>query len=204
MPSFIDKKIAIYSIVILVLSFLSYYFIDLKLTILFHEYHDKGIFEDITKLGDASWILILSLSIFLIFRKYKTKLANQALFIFTTIVASGLIVNILKPIFSRARPKLYFENNEFGFNLFDFQFGHIYSSFPSGHSITSFGLAIALILLFPRYKVIFLILGAIIASSRIVLEAHYLSDVLIGSGLGALTSYYLYNYLFKRKINESN
>ncbi|MFY9531042.1 MAG: phosphatase PAP2 family protein [Candidatus Acidiferrales bacterium] len=59
-------------------------------------------------------------------------------------------------------------------------------SFPSGHSITAFGVAIAVALFYPELLGVLLLIATSIALSRIVLGMHFLSDVLVGSLMGAL------------------
>jgi undecaprenyl-diphosphatase len=68
-------------------------------------------------------------------------------------------------------------------------------SFPSGHSITAFAIAIPLGLLYPSLMPVLMFCAISIAMSRIVLGMHFLSDVvagiLIGTGFGYL-SYTVY------------
>jgi undecaprenyl-diphosphatase len=58
-------------------------------------------------------------------------------------------------------------------------------SFPSGHSITAFAVAVSLGLFYPYLLTTLLALAFLIAASRIVLGMHFLSDVLAGSAIGA-------------------
>jgi membrane-associated phospholipid phosphatase len=180
---------------------LSFFFLDKKIAIYFHDLHSRytTIFSYLTYLGDSNWILICSLILFIILIKWQKKFAHQALFVFTTVATSGIFVNIIKVIFSRYRPKALFENGDFGFNLFAFKTKYLYVSFPSGHSVTSMAMAVALTLLFPRYKYIFFFVWILVALSRVIVTAHYLSDILIGGLIGAYFSYYLYySYFFKK------
>jgi len=62
-------------------------------------------------------------------------------------------------------------------------------SFPSGHSITSFGIAIALGWFYPELLCCLLLIAASIAVSRIILGMHFLSDVVAGSFLGCMLGY---------------
>lgn len=62
-------------------------------------------------------------------------------------------------------------------------------SFPSGHSITAFAMAISLGLFYPSLMVGLLFCAFSIALSRIILGMHFLSDVIVGSGLGATLGY---------------
>jgi undecaprenyl-diphosphatase len=65
-------------------------------------------------------------------------------------------------------------------------------SFPSGHSITAFAMAVALGLFYPSLMIGLLFCAFSIALSRIVLGMHFLSDVVVGSGLGATLGYLSY------------
>lgn len=63
-------------------------------------------------------------------------------------------------------------------------------SFPSGHTMTAFAVAIPLALFYPTLMIGLLFCALSIAMSRILLGMHFLSDVvagaLIGTGLGYL------------------
>lgn len=65
-------------------------------------------------------------------------------------------------------------------------------SFPSGHSITAFAVAVPLSLFYPSFTPVLLALAASVALSRIVLGMHFLSDVAAGSILGAMLGYGCY------------
>jgi len=58
-------------------------------------------------------------------------------------------------------------------------------SFPSGHSITAFAVAVALGLFYPMVRAPLLFCAGSVAASRVVLGMHFLSDVVAGSVLGA-------------------
>lgn len=68
-------------------------------------------------------------------------------------------------------------------------------SFPSGHSITAFALALVLGSFYPEFQVPLLVIATSIALSRIILGMHFLSDVLAGSAIGILIGYTCF-YLF--------
>ena len=68
-------------------------------------------------------------------------------------------------------------------------------SFPSGHTITAFAVAISLAEFYPVLYPALLFCAASIAISRILLGMHFLSDVLVGAILGsglALVSHSLF------------
>jgi undecaprenyl-diphosphatase len=68
-------------------------------------------------------------------------------------------------------------------------------SFPSGHTITAFAVAVSLGAFYPVLLGILLVCAFAIATSRILLGMHFLSDVAVGALVGtglALTSYSLF------------
>jgi undecaprenyl-diphosphatase len=58
-------------------------------------------------------------------------------------------------------------------------------SFPSGHSITAFAVAISLGVFYPAALPVLMFCAASVAVSRVLLGMHFLSDVIAGSLLGA-------------------
>jgi undecaprenyl-diphosphatase len=62
-------------------------------------------------------------------------------------------------------------------------------SFPSGHTITAFSIVLPLITLYPDYTPELLFCALSIASSRIILGMHFLSDVVVAALAGSLFGY---------------
>jgi undecaprenyl-diphosphatase len=62
-------------------------------------------------------------------------------------------------------------------------------SFPSGHSITAFSVAVTLGLFYPGLMAGLLFCAISIAASRVILGMHFLSDVLVGSAIGTGLGY---------------
>ena len=141
----------------------------------------------LTDFGKAHWFLIPSLALFLAFRfVWRHPLwASRALFVFVSVAASGLLADLLKVIFGRARPKLLFSDDLYQF--FSFRFGADYYSFPSGHAVCAAAAAIALAAIVPRYCVLWVLLGLLLVSTRVVVTAHYLSDLVAAVGLALVT-----------------
>ncbi len=67
-------------------------------------------------------------------------------------------------------------------------------SFPSGHSTTAFAVALSLGSFYPEIMPLLLLLAANVALSRVIVGMHFLSDVLAGSGMGALLGYVAYRF----------
>jgi membrane-associated phospholipid phosphatase len=110
-------------------------------------------------------------------------------FIFFSIAASGVIVDVLKVLFGRARPKLLFESDVYGFAWLMWR--PDYWSFPSGHSATIVALMAALWFLWPQHLLFYILVAAIVCMSRVVVGAHYLADCLAGALIGVLTTRYI-------------
>lgn len=68
-------------------------------------------------------------------------------------------------------------------------------SFPSGHSLTAFAVSVSLALFYPSLAVALFFAAASVAASRILLGMHFLSDVLVGSFLGATLGYVAFLWL---------
>jgi len=60
-------------------------------------------------------------------------------------------------------------------------------SFPSGHATLSFATAAALAILIPRWRWAFFLAASLVATERVLENAHYLSDVVAGAGLGVIS-----------------
>jgi undecaprenyl-diphosphatase len=59
-------------------------------------------------------------------------------------------------------------------------------SFPSGHTITAFAVAVSLSHFYPELAIGLLFCAVSVGASRILLGMHFLSDVVAGAGIGAL------------------
>ncbi|MCC7174295.1 MAG: phosphatase PAP2 family protein [Bryobacterales bacterium] len=68
-------------------------------------------------------------------------------------------------------------------------------SFPSGHSITAFAVALPIGLFFPPLMLAMLFCALSVAASRIVLGMHFLSDVVAGSAIGSMLGYAAFRLL---------
>ncbi len=103
-------------------------------------------------------------------------------FLFVAIGAPSLFATIVKRLIGRARPGVSGIVNP---ALFDpFQWTPAYASLPSGHATTAFAVLAAFGALWPRARTILLIYALLIAASRIVVTAHYPTDVVAGALVG--------------------
>ena len=108
--------------------------------------------------------------------------AERALFVFAAVAASGIVVQIVKHVVGRARPRLI---DQFGAFYFDhFSIAANLASFPSGHSTSVFALAAALGMIVPRLRPVAFGLAVLVGLARMTLAAHYASDILAGAVFG--------------------
>ena len=120
----------------------------------------------------------------------------RALFVLSSLCLCGIVLHLIKWIAGRHRPIDLFNHGYFGFNFFGI--GYELTSFPSGHAQTVFTLATAVTILFPRWGIPAFLIAAAVGLSRIILTAHYLSDVIAGAGVGILFTLAV-RYYFDRK-----
>ena len=195
----------------------------------FESVYLKDFFKQITVLGDSKWYFVSSF--FVIICCYfikKTKYChnhkniinvcnNFSIFLVLSLITSGLITQLLKHIVGRPRPEYTSFNSNLEFNFFNLN--SEFHSFPSGHTSTIFVVALIAAFFLPKLKYFFISLAGVIAFSRIVVGAHFFTDVLGGitvSYLGVkLTKMFLdrrfpnitskkTGLVFKNKFNQYN
>jgi len=147
--------------------------------------------DGLTEFGKADWMIIGALVLWVGMRRYRPRLSLYGKYILASIVASGVVINLLKWIIGRARPKMLFEDGSFGFYGWHFSV-HEFNSFPSGHTTTGFAFGIGIALLFPRFALLGIGFALMIAFTRVALTAHYISDTMAGALIGGVFAWYLH------------
>jgi membrane-associated phospholipid phosphatase len=112
--------------------------------------------------------------------------ADVALAFLIAMVIASAILHGTKLILGRRRPRDHFEHGLSGVRPFALE-GQ-YDSFPSGHSVTIFCVAVFLSALLPDFTLVWFALAALLALTRAMLTSHYLSDVLCGAALGTIVA----------------
>ncbi len=107
---------------------------------------------------------------------------------------SGLLADIVKLTVARARPRIYdlsqSASESFGVWLPtllpnpESQLGSDWQSMPSAHTATAMGLAIGLSRLYPQARNWFFFLVVLAGMQRVLVAAHYPSDVIVGAAVG--------------------
>lgn len=117
------------------------------------------------------------------------------LYFFLTIGTASILVHLLKFVIGRARPELLMDMG--AYSLTPFTGDNLYESFPSGHSAAAGSFFGAFLMLIPRFRVVFIGLALVIGVSRVIVGAHYPSDVAAGLLLGTWTAM-AFAFLFAR------
>jgi len=159
----------------------------------FHQTLLDYFFIGFTYLGDGIFtvaIIILLMAL----RRW-----NQAWQLLTAFLLSALLAQVFKELFHMPRPLEVFNHGEYGYFIEGIT-NHGHASFPSGHSTSVFTLATMLAIFETNKKMnIFYLLTAVaVGYSRIYLGQHFLTDVLMGSCLGVLSSL-LVHWVFPRR-----
>lgn len=186
-PSAALKRFVLLTVVTAVAASGSYVWLDRPIAMEFH--HNWPTFQTVmtfvTAFGLGGPYLILTAAAVLICWIGGYALAaRRAAYVFLAIAASGLFVDVIKPVFGRVRPTLLFSDHLYGFTGIGAHSNHW--SFPSGHSATAAALAYALSLLYPRLAPAWIVAALLVAFSRLALDQHYLSDVIAGLYFGAV------------------
>ena len=198
-------KIILISFPLLVLfCVIGYFFFDLPIAqnckSIFSSNKIRRILKDISKLGIATFYLICSAVLFVFFRFIKKRKiwSNRALLVFLSISLSGVFVIITKFIFGRYRPRMFFDEQLYGFEFFQLK-GKI-TSFPSGHASTIVALMLSLYFISPKHRVMYFLIAFVVVISRVLVCHHYLTDVVVGSYVAAITTLCLKQFLEKSGI----
>jgi membrane-associated phospholipid phosphatase len=154
--------------------------------------------QHITDFGTFSWMIygsaVIVIVAYIIHRVSRNEtLAGRArtarrlsLYFLLTIGVTSALVHLFKLIVGRARPELFADHG--AYSLTPFAYDDLYSSFPSGHSAAVGAFFGAFSMLVPRLRPLFLIGALMIGVSRVIVGAHYPSDVAAGLLLGLWTA----------------
>jgi membrane-associated phospholipid phosphatase len=161
----------------------------------------------ITDYGLSDWVLVPSLGLMILLRlamfpmhgiwkKATGEMAMISAFVFLGVGVPGLITNLLKRLVGRGRPDEFDTVGAFAFqNFFN---DWTYQSFPSGHSATAVATAFVVGFMVPPLFPILMVVGIVVAISRVPVGMHYPTDVFAGIVVGMLGAYLVRNFFARR------
>lgn len=170
-------------------------------------------FDQITDYGKSGWFLwplgILFLALAALDQTKLTRISQAVLaavmvrvgFLFLAIGVPGLVVAIVKRMIGRARPLVGGSLDPYLFAPFIWRAD--YASLPSGHTTTAFSVLVAFGSLWPRGRTVLWIYALVILASRLVVTAHYPSDVLAGAITGTVGALMVRHYFALRRLGFS-
>ena len=100
--------------------------------------------------------------------------------------AGSAVIHTIKLLLCRRRPRDELELKQYGFIPFGFDLKR--NSFPSGHSLTIFCVAVIATAVWPWGAPLWFVLALWLSLTRALLAAHFLSDVCVGAGIGLIAS----------------
>lgn len=161
---------------------------------------DGWFWQGLTMFGAPKFWLVASLLVFLykvwttgVFGKKagdfirfvisgKQPLLTASAVVFSSVLTASVISEIIKFIVGRLRPVFYESMGKTGF--FNFSVDDMLASLPSGHAAASFAALVAIGLMFPRAKRYVWAAAIVLALSRVIVGAHFPSDVILGAFIG--------------------
>lgn len=134
-------------------------------------------------------------------RRRWQSLAYLPLFVFCAVAGAGLVNDAIKGVAGRFRPKLFFLDQRYGFDLW--HQAADYTSFPSGHTAVIFALAAAVALIWRRLAWPSFALATLVGLSRILIGAHWPSDVLAGAWVGIAWTLWVHHLFVTHGVRMS-
>lgn len=153
-----------------------------------------------TIIGDGLTMILVGLC--MLFIKFRFSVVTILAYAY-----SSVITQVIKRIVNEPRPSKFFEGlNPIrtieGYPLYE------HHSFPSGHSVSAFTLAVIIAYLLPirhKHKAwIILPFAMVTAFSRVYLSQHFFSDIVLGAIFGVLLTFQLICWLENSKWYHSS
>lgn len=200
----------LWSAIALFLGGLASFAIDRRAVHMFHDIIDRKterlIYHTTDWAKGAHWLVITAAAyawgwgdekIFGVTEISRLLITNSLAFL-VSLTAGSLILHTLKTVLGRRRPRDELELGLYGF--LPLQLNLRCDSFPSGHALTIFCVAVILSGAFPELTPVWFAAALYLGLTRAFLNAHFLSDVFFGAGIGMLTSREVIIFLFPNLI----
>ena len=153
------------------------------------------VMRNLTYAGDGLFAVLVF--IVLLFIRIKTALIALISFVLT----AGVVQLLKHTVFDTMKRPYYFLQSDVNFRIIEDLTYHSSNSFPSGHSASIF--AICTVIAY-QYKsklsiqLLLVVIAVLVALTRVYLCQHFLQDIIAGSLIGTLISYYTSLFLESR------
>jgi membrane-associated phospholipid phosphatase len=139
-------------------------------------------------LGAAVMALIVAATLrhFGVLAVQVTQLVNYSIAFIASLMLGSAILHLIKLVLGRRRPRDDMEMGLYGF--MPLTFNPDYNSFPSGHALTICCVAVIFTCVWPLWWPLWFAIATVLAVTRALLTAHFLSDVMIGAGIGVIAA----------------
>jgi len=192
--------------------FLSSFFIGFMPFNYAYEHVEGGMPSGMFNLAIAICVIIFIVTLVVIKKLGKERLMKYrkiAILFILLGISSVVVVNVIKIFWGRPRMRSIssIEQFKYWYEINGPTFDNELKSFPSGHTANGF-LMVALSYLMPsklwrnRFMIFGIAWGSCVALSRVVLGAHFLSDVIVGGYVTIVVMFILEHFLLKN--NELN
>jgi membrane-associated phospholipid phosphatase len=114
------------------------------------------------------------------------RVESASLAFIVSLAIGSIILHSTKALLGRRRPRDELELGLYGWRPLGFDLQ--YDSFPSGHALTIFSVAVIMSGALPWLAIVWFALALYLALTRVMLNSHFLSDVFVGAGIGLLTT----------------
>lgn len=142
-----------------------------------HNKYLKIFFKICSYLANFGLIFLIMMLVLYFTNPYRKEFVE---YLFMCQLLSAIIVNlIMKPLFSRKRPFLVDES------IIPLIKRPKDMSFPSGHSCAGFSFATGVYYFNEKWGIIAYIYAGLLAFSRLYLQVHYPTDIIIGGFIGS-------------------
>jgi len=171
---------------------IAFFFFDHPLGMWFHQKPVSGDLRTLINCGEifghGFGPFLAALMIYVLDRANRRHIPR----VVTCATVCGLAAALMKVFVSRVRPRAFDFSRAIGESFLGPAWLHEmssrYQSFPSAHTATAVGLALALSRLYPQGRLLFAGFAVLVALQRMTTGSHYLSDTIIGATLAILVA----------------
>ena len=156
------------------------------------------VMRNLTHAGDGLFAVLVFIA--LLFIRIKTALIALISFGLT----AGIVQLLKHTFFDTMKRPYYFLQSDANFRIIENFTYHTSNSFPSGHAASIFAICTVIAYRYkskPSIQLILVTLAVLVALTRVYLCQHFLQDIIAGSLIGTLISYYTSVFL-ESKLNR--